>query len=72
MFQGLSEMKNSFNNSRYSDNLSHELAPTVFRDKHMLCAIDKTNDDRSSIGQSTDYDLHKKNAFSFMNEHTDI
>lgn len=39
----------------------------------MLSAIDKTNElDPSSFGVSTDHDAHRKNAFSFMNEHTDI
>jgi len=44
MFRGLSENKKSFNDSRASDTVSHELAPTVFRDKHMLSAIEKTNE----------------------------
>jgi hypothetical protein len=44
MFHGLSEMKKSFNDSRVSDSVSHELAPVVFRDKHMLSAIDKSGE----------------------------
>jgi len=47
MFKGLSENKKSFNDSRGSE-VSHELAPVVFRDKHMLSAIDKTNELESS------------------------
>lgn len=74
MFRGLSENKNSFHDSRASDTVSHELAPVVFRDKHMLSAIEKTNqyEPNSTIGLSADLDIHKKNAFSFMNENTDI
>ena len=68
MFKGLSDMKRSINDSRGSDTVSHELAPVVFKDKHMLSAIEKSNEvDPSSFGVSIDQDYHKKNAFSFMN-----
>jgi len=50
MFKGLSETKKSFNESRASE-VSHELAAVVFRDKHMLSAIDKSNEfEPSSFG----------------------
>ena len=76
MFSGLSDMKKSINASRASESLNHhthELDPVIFRDKHMLSAIDKTGElDRSLYQSSVDIDHHKKNAFSFMNEHTDL
>lgn len=52
MFRGLSENKKSFHDSRASDTVSHELEPTVFRDKNMLSAIARTNDyePNSTIG----------------------
>lgn len=49
MFKGLSDMKKSLNDSRASDSVNHELAPTIFRDKHMLSAITKNNEEPSSF-----------------------